>query len=83
MAISITYSLGRLCSGGGHADIRADITPDGIRVFHDMDADTLRAPLDREEREKFAELCIRMKMAGLTKAQARTVLQSGFTVTIE
>lgn len=82
MAISVTFSLDRLCVGGGHADVRSVIDSEFTRVFHDMDTAALRTPMSRDDKEKLAELLIRAKLAGLTPVQARNVMQSGFTVTI-
>ncbi len=81
MAISVTFSLDRLCSGGGHADVHAVIDGEA-KTFRDMDTATLRTPLDRIEKEKLAELLIRAKLAGLTPVQARNVMQNGFAVSI-
>jgi hypothetical protein len=82
MAISITYTMTRLCSGGGHANVRAAIDGDAGRTFRDLDTDLLRTNLSADEREQFAQLCIRVKLMGMSRAQARNTLEAGFTVTI-
>ncbi len=82
MPVSATFTLGRLCAGGGHADVRVVIDTDPAVVLHDLDTATLRQPLTAIEKRQLAELLVRAKLSGLTPVQARNVMQAGFAVAI-
>ena len=47
-----------------------------------FEADEIRQSLSTEEREVFLRLLLKGALAGLTRAQARTKMQTGFAVTL-
>lgn len=81
MASSFTISYESACDGGGHITLSVvvDGGPSRPRTFV---TDELRGPLTQDERDQFILLATRIKIAGLTRAQARSTLQAGFTVAI-
>lgn len=81
---TIEYVFSHACEGGGH--IALDISLNGgpaRRVVYTTDE--VRAPLSAlstEDRENLALNILKVKLAGLTRAQARAVVEAGVTVTI-
>lgn len=81
MAISVTISLDSICGGGTHANLSISVDGQQARV-RDFNTDDLRGALTNDEKETLVSLLVRAKISGMTRAQARNTLQSGFTVTL-
>lgn len=81
---SISYTFSHACAGGGHVEL--DISLNGGAARHVVyTIDDIRTPLSAltvEERENLALLILKVRLAGLTRAQARAVVEAGVTVTI-
>mgnify|MGYP000898453605 CR=1 FL=1 len=81
MAISVTISLDSVCAGGGHAFIAVAVDGGGSTV-RQYETDDLRGALTAQDRDTLIRLLVKAKLAGMTRAQARNTLQTGFTVTL-
>jgi hypothetical protein len=70
----------QVCSGGEHA--RAEVSLNGAapQIFH-VGVEDLRGPISDEIRDTTIVGCMRLAVLGMTSAQARQKLQTGFTVT--
>lgn len=77
----LTITLESVCAGGGHAHLSIQRDAGASRVVP-FDADALRRPLTVDDLSTFAELVTRIRCAEITRAQARTLMASGISVTI-
>lgn len=82
MATSIVFAFDKACAGGGHVDVQTAFNGGQPRFFRDMDLEMLRSSLSQDEREMFIQMCIRVHLAGRTRAQSRAALEAGFSVSI-
>lgn len=81
---TVTITNPITCAGGGHLHVEASLNG-GAAQGYAFDTDEMRAPLSElteEERAAFVKVLLKIRLAGLTRAQARTVLLAGVTVTI-
>ena len=78
---TITISNASVCSGGGHVAATAQLNALPARVVHWL-ADELRATPSADELRDAAAVMIRAHLMGMTRAQARTVLEAGLTITV-
>lgn len=80
-SISINAAAGDVCSGGGHLHLRVSIGGGAtFRVV--LETDDVRAGLTEDEREIVVRALLRLRLAGLTRAQARSALLAGVTATV-
>lgn len=79
MIVSITYDSA--CAGGGHTTLAVSIDAGASRALH-VDTDELLVPLTPDERHQLAEMLVRAKVGGMTRAQARTAMLAGISVTL-
>lgn len=81
---TLSYTFSHACAGGGHIDL--DISFNGGPARRTaFTIDELRTPLSAltpEERANLALNILKLRLAGLTRAQARSVVEAGVTVTI-
>lgn len=80
----IAYSFGGVCAGGGHVTINVSVNGGEAKPFV-YTTDELREPLNAlsgEDRERLALLILKVHFAGMTRAQMRSEIQAGVTVTI-
>lgn len=75
----VVLTLESVCSGGGHATIGIAVDG-GAKKLTTFDIDDIRGPV--EDRDTLIANIIRLSVTGLTRAQARTKLQTGVTVTL-
>lgn len=76
---TLTVTLSGVCAGGGHLTF----TVTGAKVLTvPMNRDDLLEPLSREDAVAFCRVIAWMAKDGRTIAQARTLLQTGVTVTV-
>jgi hypothetical protein len=80
--MNISIALESVSPSG--AKVKISVTADaGTKSrLMDFEVDDLRKNLDAEDRERLATLLVRAAVDGLTRAQARTKLQSGIVVTV-
>jgi hypothetical protein len=78
---TILLKLEHVCAGGGHATISVALngTPKGE---WELWADDVLADVTDEEIEALMKLLIRAHKVGRTKAEVRTDLQAGLTITV-
>ena len=76
---TVTVRLTNICSGGGH--LTFTVTGDAT-LTRVLDLPTLSEPLDAADVEAFLRVITRMAKMGRTVNQARTLLQTGVTVTV-
>lgn len=77
MVISLT--LENVCANGGHATIGISVDG-GTKKLVTYDVDDIRGPI--EDRDQLIAHIVRLSTTGLTRAQARTKLQAGITITL-
>lgn len=77
--MQITLSFEGVCANGGHVDIGV-VVDGGQKKITRFDVDDIRGPVD--DREAFIANVIRLSLTGLTRAQARTKLQAGLSITL-
>lgn len=81
MSTSIVVSLDSVCAGGSH--LALGIAVDGAAARHfTFDADDVRSPIAADDLQDAIRVILRAHFKGKTRAQARTELQSGFTVIV-
>lgn len=82
LPVNIAITLESICAGGEHITLGAvrDARPSRVLATHT--ASELRAPITDDEFDTAVLVLARLAVQGLTKAQARTKLQNGFTVTL-
>jgi hypothetical protein len=73
---------GTACTGGGHVTLTWQLNAGQSRVVV-YDTDDLRGTPPREEAEQAIRTILRAHLAGLTRAQARNLIEAGITITIE
>lgn len=81
---TVAYTFSNACASGGHIALNISINGGAARRV-EYTTDEVRSPLSAltaEERENLFLLILKMRLAGLTRAQARAVVEAGFTVTI-
>ena len=76
---SITLTRTRECANQNHVTIA--VTGDVTYEFH-SDMDFLTAPVTDEEKDIFLKCLLKIAKIGRTRAQIRTGLTNGYTVTI-
>lgn len=79
--VDIVIALDHICSGGGHVRLSATVNGGQPRLA-DFEAEILRQSLTADDRLKLAELIVRVRCAGLTRAQARSLLETGIEATL-
>lgn len=79
MVVSITFDSA--CSGGGHTALAVSVNGGASRALH-ADTDDLLVPLSADERHQLAEMLVRAKVGGMTRAQARAAMLAGISVTL-
>lgn len=79
MIVSIT--LHETCSGGGHARVNVSVDA-GPSTRIEYQTDDLLAPLTNAERKDLVGWLLRAKLGGMTRAQARTAMLAGISVTL-
>lgn len=77
----ISVSLKRACASGGHATVGV-IVDGGAEQIYEIDVDDIRTNIQEDEREATLQKLLRLSFAGLTRQQARTKAQNGFTITL-
>lgn len=76
---AVTIRLTAICSGGGH--LTFSVT--GAKSLTvPVDLSDLSSPIEDQDAVSFCKIIARMAKQGRTVAQARTLLQSGVTVTV-
>lgn len=81
---ALGYQFVENCAGGGHTTIAVSFNGGAAKNVV-YTTDELRQPLSAlttDERETLALLVLKLHFAGKTRAQAKTELQSGVTVTL-
>ena len=79
---TITISPSTICTGGGHVHTSWQLNVGPVRQVV-YDTDELRGSPSLEEAHAAVRTIIRAHIMGLTRAQARTILEAGISVTIE
>jgi hypothetical protein len=77
--ITITSTV---CAGGGHVHVNWRLNSGQVREVV-YDTDDLRGTPSREETEQALRTILRGHLMGLTRPQARTLLEAGITIAIE
>lgn len=68
-----------ICAGGDHVTLRLTV---GANTFDFMyDVTDLSLPITAEQRKEAVSVITRFHTGGMTKAQVRTAVQNGITVT--
>ena len=75
----ITITLDNVCAGGTHARLKASVNGGAERAFV-VDVDDLKAEPDEQDIIKALLTLLRLSQRGKTRAQARSALQAGVTV---
>ena len=80
--MNIAITLESICAGGEHIALGAvrDARPKRISAGHEIAE--LRSPITDEEFDVAVLVLAKLAVQGLTRAQARTKLQDGFTVVL-
>lgn len=81
---TVSYTFSHACAGGGHVELDISLNGGAARRTT-YTTDEIRTPLSAltiEERENLALLILKVRLAGLTRAQARAAVEAGVTVTI-
>jgi hypothetical protein len=81
---SISYGFVSNCVGGGHTTIAVSFNGGATQSIV-YGTDELRAPLgalSQEDREALALNILKVHFTGMTRAQMRSALQAGVTVTL-
>jgi hypothetical protein len=81
---TLTYAYDHACSNGGHVSFTVSLNGGAAQTFN-VTTDEFLVPLGQlttEERSAFAITLLKIREAGKTRAQMKTDLQTGFTVTI-
>ena len=81
---TLGYQFVANCAGGGHTTIAVSLNGGAAKNVV-YTTDELLAPLNTltaDEREMAALVILKLHFAGKTRAQAKTELQSGVTVTL-
>jgi hypothetical protein len=73
---------GTICAGGGHVHVNWRLNAGQLREAV-YDTEDLRGTPSRDETEQALRTILRGHLTGLTRVQARTLLEAGITVTIE
>lgn len=80
MAI-LVLTLANACSSGGHVNISA--TVNGVsKGVHPFEADELLNDITDDEIAAAIKIVLRLYKIGKTRAQVRTAITSGLTVTV-
>ena len=77
--MDVTITLESVCSGGGHATLGVTIDGGQKAILH-VETDQIRAAI--EDREALVLGMTKLALTGLTRAQARTKLQAGISITL-
>lgn len=81
---TLGYQFVENCAGGGHTTIAVSFNGGAARNVV-YSTDELRQPLSaltQDERETLALLVLKLHFTGMTRAQMKTALQAGVTVTL-
>lgn len=78
---TIAFTLISVCSGGEHATIGVSLNGGAVQEVH-YGLDEIRTALTEEQRDAATLVLTKLATQGLTRAQARTKFQNGFTVTV-
>ena len=79
--MNISIILKSACASGGHVSLGVTVDGGAEKVFS-LETDTIRENIRPDDRERMLVDIVRLSIAGLTRAQARSKLQTGFTVTL-
>ena len=78
---TVLLTIESVCAGGGHANINVKVNGNDKGTFG-LYADDVLAPLPDAEVQSVLAALIKLRMIGRTKAQVRSDLQAGLTVTV-
>jgi len=77
--MNISVTIESVCSGGGHATIGV-VIDGGKKKLLQVETDEIRRGID--DREALVLGIVKLALTGLTRAQARTKLQAGISITL-
>lgn len=77
---TVTLSWVGVCAGGCHVTVDVSFNGGSAQRFT-YDVDEFRASITQEKREEFILDLLRFVSVGKTRAEVRTALQAGVTVT--
>lgn len=81
MSSTFQIAFVSICGGQNHITVDATVQGVGTKRFT-YEVDDIRDNFDVDEARRIVRDVIRMHLRGLTLNQAKTEMQSGFTITI-
>lgn len=78
---TVVITLESVCAGGGHANISVSVNGVNKGTFPVL-ADDVLSPLPDADVPTVLAALVKLRMIGRTKAQVRSDLQAGLTVTV-
>lgn len=81
MSSTFQISLVSICDGQNHVTVDATVQGVGTKRFT-YEIDDIRDGFDVDDARRIIRDVIRLHLRGLTLNQAKTEMQSGFTITI-